>query len=387
MREGRRVTTILATLLLTAACGGGSTTAAKPSPTPLPTPMLSSGVSGSDTITTIAGTGKAGISGDGGPATSAAMHAPSGVAVDGQGNVYVADYGNNRVRKVSPGGTITTIAGTGIAGFSGDGGPAALAQLYTPVGVAVDGQANVFIADDRNNRVRKVSPGGTITTIAGTGTRGVSGDGGAAASAQLNHPAAVAVDGQGNVYIADTENSRVRKVSAGMITTIAGTGKAGIFGFSGDGGPATTAQLSYPEAVAVDMRGSVYIGDSYNHRVRMVSGGTITTIAGTGIAGFSGDGGPASSASLSYPAGAAVDGQGNVYVTTGSRVRKMSGGTITTIAGTGIAGFSGDGGPAAMAQLGGAAPGYAWGVAVDTQGNLYIADYSNSRVRKVGASA
>ena len=168
------------------------------------------------------------------------------------------------------------------------------------------------------------------------------------------------------------------------ITTIAGTGKAGI---SGDGGPATTAQLSYPEAVAVDVRGNVYIGDSYNHRVRMVSGGTITTIAGTGKADFSGDGGPASAASLSHPAGAAVDGQGNVYIASGARVRKVSGGTITTIAGTGIAGFSGDGGAAAMAQLGGAIPGYAWGLAVDMQGNLYIADYSNSRVRKVVASA
>jgi trimeric autotransporter adhesin len=329
----------------------------------------------SDTITTIAGTDIWGYSGDGGPSTSAKLYAPAGVAVDRQGNVYVATYQDNRVRKVSAGGTISTFAGTGVAGFSGDGGPATAAKLYAPKGVAVDGQGNVYIADSNNFRVRKVTPTGTITTFAGGGKPGVLGDGGAATSAALRNPFGVAVDGRGNVYIADTDNMRVRKVSAGgTITTIAGTG---VQGSSGDGGPATAALLRFPDAVAVDGPGNVYIADRENNRVRKVSaGGTITTFAGTGTNSFSGDGGRATSAGVQLPRGVALDGQGNVYITAESRVRKVSvGGTISTLAGGGRA-SPGDGGPATAAQLKGV-----WGVAVDGKGFVYFSE--GGRLRKV----
>jgi sugar lactone lactonase YvrE len=343
------------------------------------------GVSGSDTITTIAGSGVQGFSGDGGPAVGAQLYAPEGVAVDGARNVYIADAGNNnRVRKVSPGGTITTIAGGGSAPGPGwgDGGPATSAQLRGPNWVAVDGQGNVYISDFFNSRVRKVNPGGTITAFAGTGTQGFSGDGGPATSARLLGPQGVAVDKQGNVYIVDGNGDRVRKVNTGgTITTFAGTG---IRGFSGDGGPATSARLNNPEGVAVDGAGNVYIADLQNGRVRKVSpGGTITTLAGGGSA--FGDGGPATSARVRSPYGVAVDGQGNVYIADriDHRVRTVSpGGTISTFAGTGAGGFSGDGGPATSAQV--FAP---WGMAVDGQGNVYIGDDQNRRVRKVSKAS
>jgi sugar lactone lactonase YvrE len=345
------------------------------------------GVSGSDTITTIAGNGVQGFSGDGGPATSAKLDTPDGVAVDGQGNIYIADLRNSRVRKVSVDGTIATFAGTGQPGFSGDGGLATSARLYAPEGVAVDGQGNVYIADRNNYRVRKVSPGGTITTFAGGGKPGSLGDGGLATSATLRSPSGVAVDGQGNLYIADRDNSRVRKVNrSGTITTFAGTDKER---FSGDGGPATSALLYRPDGVAVDGRGNIYIADTFNNRVRKVSpGGTITTFAGTGACSSlqPGDGGPATSANVCNPRGVAVDGQGNVYIadTNSSRVRKVSpGGTITTFAGTGSCGpVVGNGGPPNQAQLCGPS-----GMAVDGQGNLYIAEESRSRVRKVSVGA
>jgi len=347
-----------------------------------------SGVSGSDKITTIAGIGKFGIggfSGDGGRATKAQLSQPSAVAVDRKGNVYIADTRNNRVRKVTPGGTITTLAGMSYNdGFSGDGGPATSAMLSHPIGVAVDVQGNVYIADSSNHRVRKVSPAGTITTLAGSGTGapGFSGDGGPATSAMLYQPAGVAVDGKGNVYIADTNNNRVRKVSAdGTITTIAGTGKAG---FSGDGGPATSAMLKVPHSAAVDRYGNVYIADYGNLRVRKVSpGGKITTIAGTGVNGFSGEGGRATSAQTTGPFGVAVDAQGNVYIAEPAvgRVLKVSGGRLTRIAGRdprGRSGGLGEGGPATSAKL--STPG---GVAVDGKGNVYFADFGYGTVRKV----
>jgi NHL repeat len=339
-----------------------------------------SGVTSSGMITTIAGTDVWGSSGDGGPATAAKLYAPAEVAVDRQGNVYIATYQDSRVRKVSAAGTISTFAGTGQPGFSGDGGPATSARLYAPKGVAVDGQGNVYIADSNNFRVRKVSPGGAITTFAGGGKPGFLGDGGPATLATLRNPFGVAVDGQGNVYIADTDNMRVRKVSSGgTITTIAGTG---VQGSSGDGGPATSALLRFPYGLAVDGQGNVYIADSGNNRVRKVSrGGTITTFAGTGANNFSGDGGPATTAQLQIPRDVALDGQGNVYIADGNyRLRKVGpGGTISTFAGGGRA-SPGDGGAATAAQLKGL-----WGVTVDGQGNVYFAE--GGRVRKVTVGA
>ena len=338
------------------------------------------GVSGSDTITTVAGVGTAGSAGDGGQATSAQLSTPDGVAVDGQGNVYIADVGNSRVRKVTPGGIISTVAGTGTAGFSGDGGQATSAQLKIPIAVAVDGQGNVYIADIGNQRIRKVTTDGIISTLAGTGTAGFSGDGGQATSAQLNGPEGVAVDAQGNVYISDASNFRVRKVTAGgIISTFAGTGTAG---FSGDGGQATSAQISAPLFLAVDSAGNVYIPDLVNQRVRKVTaGGVISTVAGTGTAGFSGDGGQAISAQLHSPVGVGVDPAGNLYIADigNERVRKVTaGGVISTVAGTGTAGFSGDGGQAISAQINSPV-----GVAVDGQGSVYFADAGNLRVRKI----
>ncbi len=335
------------------------------------------GVSGSNTITTVAGTGTAGFAGDGGQATSAQLYKPWGVAVDAQGSVYVADYYNHRVRKIS-GGIITTVAGTGAAGYSGDGGQATSAQLNYPADVAVDAQGNLYISDYYNHRIRKVS-GGVITTVAGTGTKGYSGDGGQATSAQLNYPEGIAVNAQGNLYVADTENNRVRKVSNGVITTVAGTGTKG---YSGDGGQATSAQLYDPTDVAVDGQGNLYIADGDNYRVRKVSGGIITTVAGTGTKGFSGDGGQATSAGFVYPEDVAVDAAGNLYVSDyeakARRIRKVSGGVINTIAGTGADASSGDGGPAASAAIYGPA-----GLALDGQGNLYVTDYNAHRLRVI----
>ena len=332
------------------------------------------------TITTVAGTGEGGFSGDGGPATAARLAYPEGVALDGAGNLYIADVSNHRIRKVDSTGTITTVAGSGQPGFSGDGGPATEAQLDNPLGVAVDGAGNLYIADRLNHRIRKVDSRGTITTIAGTGEGSYSGDGGPAVRSQLYRPSGVAVDGAGNLYIADHYNARIRKVdSAGTITTIAGTGR---WGFSGDGGPAVEARVYRPTGVALDGAGNLYIADFDNHRIRKVdSAGTITTVAGTGVWGFSGDGGPASEAQLANPDGVTVDGAGNLYIADhyNERIRKVdSTGTITTIAGTGVWGFSGDGGPATVARLA-----FPSGLAVDGAGNLYIADTFNKRIRKV----
>src|SRR5271157_2726352 len=329
------------------------------------------------TITTVAGNGTYGFSGDGGPATSASLGGPRGVAVDSAGNLYMAELFNDRIRKVSAG-TISTVAGNGAYRYSGDGGPATSASLNYPSGVALDSAGNLYIADSSNNRIRGVA-GGTITTIAGNGFENFSGDGGLATSASLSLPEGVAADSAGNLYIADSGNQRIRKVSGGTITTIAGNGMQG---FSGDGGPATSASLTYPAGVAVDPAGNLYIADYYNNRIRKVSGGTITTVAGNGTLGYSGDGGPATSASLYWPQGVAVDSAGNLYIadTGNQRIRKVSGGTITTVAGNGAYRYSGDGGPATSASL------EPRGVSVDSAGNLYIADSWNSRIREVLAA-
>lgn len=335
------------------------------------------------TITTIAGTIGGGFSGDGGPATKATLSSPHGVAVDHLGNLFIADTSNERIRQVDSIGTISTVAGNGSRGFSGDGGRAVIASLAHPGRVAFDGAGNLVIADSDNARIRRVDASGTITTVAGNGTHGFGGDGGPAASAKLSNPQGVAVDTAGNLYIADMHNQRVRRVDAsGTITTIAGTGVAG---FSGDGGLATGARLLNPIGVAVDKDGNLFIADLSNRRVRRVDeSGIITTVAGNGINGFSGDGGPATSAALSDPLGLAVDGAGNLFIVDGSnqRLRRVdAAGTITTVAGTGALGFSGDGGPATSARLNNPLD-----VAVDTAGNIFVMDRGNRRIRRIGPS-
>ncbi len=315
-------------------------------------------------IATVAGDGAVGPAADG-PATSAHLMLPAGAAVDSAGNLYIADSYNHCIREVS-GGLITTVAGTGLPGSLGDGGPATSASLSVPTGVFVDASGNLYIADYLSDRVRKVTQG-VITTVAGNGVAGFSGDGGQATAAELNHPYSVAADGSGNIYVADWGNMRVRKIAAGVITTAAGIGGGG---FSGDGGAATSAQLSNPSGVALDTSGSLYIADTNNHAVRKISGGTIMTVAGDGTAGFSGDGGPAAGSRLNHPMGVAVDAGGNLYIADSGNnvVRKVSGGVITTVAGNGTAGTTGDGGPATSAQL--ESPN---AVAVDSAGALYIA--------------
>ncbi len=324
-------------------------------------------------ITTIAGNGFGGFSGDNGPATNARLGNPQGIAVDSAGNLYIADLDNNRIRKVSNG-VITTVAGSGLVGFSGDNGPATSAQLNSPYGVAIDSAGNLYISDTENQRIRKVS-NGVITTVAGNGTAGFSGDNGPAASATLGTPLGIAVDFAGSLYFADRDNNRVRKVANGMITTVAGNGTQG---FGGDNGPATIAQFSNPISVAVDSSGNLYITDSRNNRVRKVSNGVIITVVGGGT--LVGDNGPATSAQLGDPAGIALDSAGNLYVAdpVSNRIWEVSNGVITAVAGNGTAGFSGDNGPATSAQLNSPIS-----VAVDTAGNLYIADGNNTRVRKV----
>jgi len=261
-------------------------------------------------LTLAAGNGMPGFGGDNGAATRAPLGpALGGIAVDSSGNLYIADTRNHRIRVVSNR-VIATAAGTGTPGYSGDNGPAASAQLNAPQGVAVDAFGNLYIADAGNHSIREVS-NGVITTVAGIGTAGNSGDNGPAASAQLNAPQGIAVDSAGNLYIADSGNHSIRKVSGGVVTTVAGTGTPG---FSGDGGPAASADLNAPQGVALDTSGNLYIADSGNHRVRKLTAGVILTIAGNGTETFSGDGGPAASAGLDGPAAIAVSSSGNVYV-------------------------------------------------------------------------
>ena len=395
-------------------------------------------------VSTIAGTGGPSFSGDGGPATAAALKQPWGLALSGT-SLFVADTGNNRIRVIDLNtGVISTVAGNGSASSSGDGGSATGAGINFPAAVAVDGAGNVIIAETKGHKIRRVDSTGTISTLAGTGTSGFSGDGGSASSSLLSDPYGVAVTSAGDVLIADTWNDRIRKVSGGTITTVVGPipgvfccnddGVAGtnantsapgdavsfggnvyftdtahnrvvrinpdgtvltiagvnIPGFSGDGGPATSAKLNLPQGIAADSAGNLFISDTANHRIRKIStAGVITTVGGTGVKGYTGDGGAATSAQLGDPYGIAVDGAGNVYFADAGndRIRKIdSGGTISTVAGSGIVGagsrgMSGDGGPATSAHLNNPR-----GIAVDSAGNLFIADTRNSKIRKVNTA-
>lgn len=342
--------------------------------------LLFGSASQAQSIDTIAGNGTFGYSGDGGAATSASLAGPYDVVVDAAGNRYIADLLNHRIRKLTPAGVITTVAGNGTSGFSGDGGQATSAQVGNVYQLAVDAAGALYLADFSNNRVRKVSPSGVISTIAGNDTPGFSGDGGPATSAGLRRPWGIAVDGAGNVYFSDYENHRVRMVTpAGIISTVAGNG---IAGFGGDGGQATSAGLSYPLGISIDTSGNLYIADQANNRIRKVtSSGIISTVAGNGAVGFSGDGGPATSASFRTVRDVAADNSGNLYVSDSGnyRIRKISSaGGISTIAGNGTRGFSGDGGPAINASIN-----YSTGVATDAAGDMLFTDQGNNRVRKV----
>jgi trimeric autotransporter adhesin len=342
--------------------------------------LVCSNINAQNIITTVAGNGMGGYNGDWIPATSAKLDQPRGVACDSKGNLFIADEVNARIRKVDTFGVITTIAGNGNGGFSGDSGQAVNAQLSLPQDVALDAFDNIYIVDTYNNRIRKLNTSGIIITISGTGASGFGGDGGQADTAKLNHPTGATFDALGNLYIADTYNNRVRKINtSGVITTVAGNGTAG---FGGDGGHADTAKLNHPTGISLDMLGNLYIADNSNHRVRMVNtSGIITTVAGNGTAGFSGNGGQATSAELFLPADVVVDGVGNIYISDmqNNRIQMVdNSGIITTIAGNGTLMSSGDGGPATLAGLQ-----YPIGLTFDSFGNLYIADYSADRIRKI----
>ena len=342
------------------------------------------------TISTIAGNGTAGYSGDGGAATGAEIDNPRGIVTDPAGNVYFCDFTNNRVRKIATNGAITTVAGTGIAGYNGDNIQGTAAQLNQPYRVALDPTGNLYIADPGNNRIRKLAPNGIITTVAGNGSANYSGDGGLATSTALDYAEDAVVDVFGNIFIADSANNVIRKVStSGIITTVAGNGYAagtGSGNYTGDGGLATHATLYNPVSIAVDPAGDVFISDQLNNVIREVNtSGIINTVAGTGTFAFGGDGGPAIKAEFGYPAGVALDAAGNLYIVdvNNDRLRVMlTNGNIATVAGNGNAGFGGDGGPATSAELN--AP---RSVAVGTFGNVYIPDFSNNRVRQLSPSS
>ena len=336
-------------------------------------------------INTVAGSGVEGFAGDGGPARSAKLSLPSGVVMDRAGNLYIVDESNSRIRKVAPDGTISTLAGTGTNGYSGDGGPADKAKLFLPIDVAVDSAGNVYIADQGNDVIRKVNTSGVISTAAGGLQSANSVPGG-----RLNAAQSIALDSAGNMYSSGANNI-IRIDTAGNITTIAG----GFIGFSGDGGPAKSAALKAPMGIAVDGTGNLYFADTGNNRIRRIDkNGVITTVAGTGIAGFSGDGGPAIQAQIRLAgaplAALALDSAGNLYLSDwgNNRIRKINpAGMITTVAGGGgiqlrTDNLWGDGLPATMANLS-----LPRGVFVDSSANIYLADSGHNQVRKVSAGS
>ncbi|HET7497281.1 MAG TPA: hypothetical protein VFM00_03190 [Candidatus Eisenbacteria bacterium] len=338
-------------------------------------------------ISTLAGNGTMGYAGDGGAATSANLKNPEGVTVATNGDVYLCDSDNHVIRRVAAAtGIITTVAGNGNPGNTGDGGLATAAKLKFPEDVTVAANGDLYIADTGNHVIRKVAAAsGVIVTVAGNGSPGFSGDGGVATAARLNSPRGIQVAANGDLYIGDRTNNRIRKVTAatGTITTAAGTGTAG---YSGDGGPATAAKLRAPQGLHLASNGDLYVADAGNHVVRKISAaGIISTFAGTGTSGYSGDGGLATAARLNAPEAVHLAPTGDAYVAdTGNHViRKVQAGSqaISTIAGTGAAGFGGDGGAATSAQLD-----TPRGIAVASTGVFYIGDKNNQRVRKVGGA-
>jgi sugar lactone lactonase YvrE len=330
------------------------------------------------TIFTVAGLNVPGYSGDGGHATSARLQACTFIELDPSGNLYILDYTTSRIRKVATNGIITLYAGT-TAGFSGDGGAASAAKLNVPTGLACDGAGNVFIADHGNFRIRKINTLGIISTVAGNGT--ISGGDGGPASAAGMFPGPMAVDGSGRIYFVDVNTKTIRKIDAtGIISTIGGNGTTG---YTGDGGLATAAGMT-ANGLAVDATGNVFFADFNHHCIRKISAaGIITTVAGTGTLGFSGDGGPATAANFYYPTDLSFDTKGNLYVSdvNNLRVRKIdTGGIVTTEVGNGTlcAGGCGDGGPATAAGFD-----TPYGIAIDAAGSLYISDRSAGNVREV----
>ena len=335
-------------------------------------------------VTTFAGNGNMTFSGDGGPATAASLNHPRGLAVDSAGGVYISDTDNWRIRRVTPAGIVTTVAGNGSYGAGGDGSQAVGASFSDVTDIALDAAGNLYIADASNHRIRKVTPGGIVTTVAGTGAQGSSGDGGPAIDATLNRPISVALDAAGNLYICDSSSHNIRRVSlaSGIIVTYAGNGVAA---YSGDGGPAAAASLQFPLGVATDRYGYLYIADAGNNSIRRVSpGGLIVTVAGSYVAGLAGDGAAASGALLNIPSDVAVDAAGNLFIADSgnNRVRRVDAptGIIGTIAGGDNDGFAGDAGPAANSLLS-----FPWKIAVDAAGGVYIADRVNNRIRKISA--